>query len=80
MTEIKERFVEVCPNDDVCDFTRDEIIKGCSIAFRIIGYDPNDLDGAVDKAWDYFEKEIPTGQDYGLGEFAYDVWRLDHEQ
>ena len=71
--EVYDRFKEVCPVRNPCDMTVDELLRDTNVAFKIIGYDPNNLDKSVADV--YIEKDH-----IHLYDFIYDVWRFDNEQ
>ena len=67
---IKARFMEICPAEKVADMTPDDVDVAVNVAFKIIGYSPKNLKGAIDRANAVSESEW-------LYQFIYDVWRLD---
>ena len=67
---VLNRFREICPVANVTDLTSDELKKACNIAFKIIGYEPSDFDGSVEKASE-------QSQFNDLCDFIWDVWRVD---
>lgn len=67
---VKARFMEICPAEKVEDMTPDDVELSVKVAFKIIGYSPKNLNGAIDRANAVSESEW-------LYQFIYDVWRLD---
>lgn len=68
---MKARLQEVVPSDNLQSMSPSDVEKAVRVAFRIVGYVPNDFQKAVDNAWG---KSTATE----LWEFVYDVWRLDN--
>ena len=68
---VYERLKEVCPLRNPEDMTRDELLRDSNVAFKIIGYSPQDLEKVVTLV--YTEKNHVH-----LYEFVYEVWRLDN--
>ena len=70
--EVYSRLKEICPVRNLDDMTLTELLKDTNVAFKIIGYSPNNLTGNVNRV--FIEKDH-----IHLYDFIYDVWRLDHE-
>lgn len=67
---IHKRFKEVCPVERIDMMPVDEVIKSIHVAFKIIGYTPNNFDKALDCAYE------TSHSDY-LADYIFDVWRCD---
>ena len=68
---VRDRLLEICPQKNLGILTMDEIKKSCNVAFKIIGYEPVNLDESIVKS-DYTDDTM-------LWEFIYEVWRIDNE-
>jgi len=68
---ILARMEEICPNELVDDKSFDELMKDVNVSFKIIGYDPSNLEVATKRALD---KIGHKGELYRL---CYNAWRLD---
>lgn len=64
------RLMEICPAEKVADMSPDDVDTAVNVAFKIIGYTPKNLGGAIDRANAVSKSEW-------LYEFIFDVWRLD---
>ena len=67
---VKARLEEICPNQNLSEIDVIEAEKSCMIAFKIIGYVPEDFDKSFKKAWESSDAEL-------LSEFVFDVWRCN---
>lgn len=67
---VRERFREICPNIEIKDMTRIQVEESCKVAFKIIGYFPQNFDTVFDETWGNHDLEY-------LYQFVYEVWRLD---
>ena len=65
---VKARLLDVCPNKSIKGMDVLEVEKGVRLAFKIIGYLPENFDDDFSKTWGSSSVET-------LGEFAYEVWR-----
>ena len=68
---IYERLREICPDEDISSKSVEDLIKDSNVAFKIIGYEPQNLDAAVKKVYDKVDK------DTRLYAFIYKVWSWD---
>ena len=68
---IYERLREICPDEDISSKSVEDLIKDSNVAFKIIGYEPQNLDVAVKKVYDKVDK------DTRLYSFIYQVWSWD---
>ena len=64
------RLMEICPAEKVADMSPDNVDTAVNVAFKIIGYTPKNLGGAIDRA-------NAKSKSKWLYQFIYDVWRLD---
>ena len=64
------RLEEICPMKNTDTMTFDELVKDCNVAFKIIGYDPKNLEKSVKYVFE--NCDIPI-----LFEFIYEVWLHD---
>lgn len=72
MSEVmKARLQEVVPSDSLQSMSPSDVEKAVRVAFRIVGYVPNNFQKAIDDAWG----ESTATE---LWEFVYDVWGLDN--
>ena len=69
---VLNRFREVCPVANVSDLSSDSLKKACHIAFKIIGFEPSDFDGSLERANRYSKSQ-------DLCDFIWDVWRIDND-
>ena len=67
---IFNRFVDVCPEKKIEDMSDEELLKAVKVAFDIIGYNPINLE----KAMDFINK---TANVEYLSEYVYFVWEAD---
>ena len=68
-----DRFQEICPEKTLKNLSVEDLKNDTNVAFKIIGYDPVDLDGNVSIV-------AESGKSFeNLAEFIYEVWRLDCE-
>ena len=67
-----ERFNEICPLQKVSDMSLKDLISDCNVAFKIIGYEPKNLEDTVRRV--YLDEDIEY-----FSTFAYLVWRHDNE-
>ena len=44
---VYNRLKEICPDKDTTIMTFEELVKDCNVAFKIIGYDPKNLEKSV---------------------------------
>lgn len=65
---VRDRLIEVCPNESIKEMDILEVEKGVRLAFKIIGYLPENFGDDFSKTWGSSTVET-------LGEFAYEVWR-----
>ena len=65
------RFKEICPPKTVQDMSFKELLNDTNVAFKIIGYTPNDFEKNVYKI--YIDMNHQK-----LYDFIYDVWRVDN--
>ena len=65
-----DRLREICPDKAVADMSISELKEDCHVAFEIIGYNPIDLDTAVEEV--YVNHDIKH-----LYEFIFRVWSVD---
>jgi len=70
---ILARMEEICPNELVVNKSVDELMKDVNVSFKIIGYEPSNLEKATKQALD---KIGHKGELYRL---CYNAWRLDDE-
>lgn len=67
---VRDRLKEICPDECIDDLSFSEIIEDCNVAFKIIGYNPQNLHDSV--------KEIYVNENItSLWEFVYRVWEVD---
>ena len=64
---IYNRLKEICPSKNIQDMSIQDLICDCNIAFKIIGYSPENLEESV--------IENLQDKDMDLYEFIYSVWR-----
>lgn len=62
------RFRDICPVENMEDVDVIEARKSVDIAFKIIGYFPENLDNVFRKTWETSEADV-------LSDFIYEVWR-----
>ena len=67
---IRDRLNDVCPVKKINEMTSDELLKAVNVAFEVIGYNPIDLEEAMD----YINK---TSNAEMLSEYVYFVWEAD---
>ena len=67
---VGSRLREVCPPTKFCEMDIDEVEQSTRVAFKIIGYKPQNFSDSFRKSWETFEGEM-------LWEFIFDVWRKD---
>lgn len=67
---VRERLREVCPTERVSEKDIIEVKRDCRVAFRIIGYIPENFDDAFQKTWESSDAD-------DLCDFVFDVWRND---
>ena len=70
---ILNRMEEICPNELVDNKSVDELMRDVNVSFKIIGYEPSNLEEATKQALD---KIGHKGELYRL---CYNAWRLDDE-
>lgn len=68
--EVYNRFKEIVPVKRLDEMTGTDIFKSVDIAFKIIGYSPNNLEESIKVA-----EESSTA--LSLFEFIYDVYEVD---
>lgn len=68
---IYERFREICPDEDISQKSIEDLVKDCNVAFKIVGYEPNNLEEVVRKIYDKSDK------DTRLYSFIFKVWEWD---
>ena len=67
---VRGRLEEICPIKNTEDMSVNELIHDCRIAFKIIGYNPKNLERVV--------KDVYLNNDIlNLYEFVFEVWRND---
>lgn len=69
-TIVYGRLEEVCPTKNTENMTFNELVNDCNVAFKIIGYDPKNLEKSVKDVFENYN--IPI-----LFEFIYQVWLND---
>lgn len=69
--ELFYRFEEICPVKLIDESTLDELISDCNVAFKIVGYEPDNLEESA--RWVYLNMDNKI-----LFHFVYSVWRCDH--
>lgn len=67
---VRVRLMEICPAEKVVDMSPDDVELSVKVAFKIIGYSPKNLKGAIDRA-------NAVSKSKWLYQFIYDIWRLD---
>ena len=67
---VKDRLKEICPDENIKDLSISEIKEDCNVAFKIIGYNPQNLDKTVEEI--YVNEDIEP-----LYEFIFKVWEAD---
>lgn len=67
---VKNRLQEICPLEKMEDMDILEAEKNCNVAFKIIGYEPNDFEESLRKVWESSTSEY-------LCDFVYEVWEVD---
>ena len=65
---VRNRLKEVCPEERFSEMDIDEVEKATRVAFKIIGYNPENFSDAFRKSWESFE-------DDELWKFIFLVWR-----
>lgn len=68
--EVYNRFKEIVPVKRLDEMTPSEIDESINIAFKIIGYSPNNLKKSLEEA--IYESEAVS-----LFQFIYDVYEVD---
>ena len=69
---VKERLRDICPRENVSNMDVIEVEKATNVAFKIIGYNPENFDDDFRKSWENSDAVM-------LWEFIFDVWRNGHE-
>lgn len=69
--EVFNRLEEICPVKLVDEVNLDELISDCNVAFKIIGYEPENLVESAE--WVYLNMDNKI-----LSHFVYSVWRCDY--
>jgi len=64
------RLKEICPDEDMTEKSLNDLIKDTNVAFKIIGYNPENLEESVKKT--YLNNDFEN-----LYEFIFEVWRVD---
>ena len=67
---VRDRLKEICPDEHIQDLSISELKEDCNVAFKIIGYEPKNLDETVDKVYMDYDFE-------NLYEFIFKVWEMD---
>ena len=67
---VYERLKEICPDENISELSISEIKEDCNVAFKIIGYNPENLDKTVDEIYTNYDIEP-------LYEFIFKVWEED---
>ena len=67
---IRDRLNEVCPVERIENMTDDDILRAVNVAFEIIGYNPINLEEAME----YINNTSNAGM---LSEYIYEVWEAD---
>lgn len=71
MSEIvRARLEEVCPVQKIKDMSYGEIVKSTNVAFKIIGYEPINLEEAMSYINNTSDVEM-------LSDYIYEVWEAD---
>lgn len=65
-----DRLEEICPDEDMDSKSLNDLIKDTNVAFKIIGYNPENLEESVKKT--YLNHDFEN-----LYEFIFEVWRQD---
>ena len=65
---VKARLIDIYPNKSIKGMDVLEVEKDVRLAFKIIGYLPENFGDDFSKTWGSSSAET-------LGEFAYEVWR-----
>ena len=69
---IKDRIYEIAPDEDITIFSEDQLVKECNVAFKIIGYEPNNLENSVSEVFK------STHKSSNLADFILSVWLVDN--
>lgn len=69
---IHDRIYEIAPKKDISNFSVDQLVKECNVAFQIIGYEPKNLENSVREVFKSSHK--PSG----LPDFIISVWLIDN--
>ena len=69
-TIVYGRLEEIYPFKNTDNMTIEELVKDCNVAFKIIGYDPKNLEKSVKYVFE--NCDIPI-----LFEFIFEVWKND---
>lgn len=73
---VRDRLLEICPEKNLENLSREDLKNDTNVAFKIIGYEPVDLGTNVSTVAD----ELCNGKSFdSLAEFIYEVWRIDYE-
>ena len=67
---VSDRLRDICPVKNISDMSISEIKEDCNIAFKIIGYNPRNLNRTVEEI--YMNEDIEP-----LWRFIYRVWEVD---
>lgn len=71
MSEVmKARLKEICPDKKVSEMTSDELLKAVNVAFEVVGYEPIDIEEAMEYINNTSDAEM-------LSEYVYLVWEAD---
>ncbi len=71
---VKRRLVDICPDETVDSKSLDELVSDCNIAFKIIGYNPINLEKTVERVSKKLER---VEWDHSLATFIFQVWSDD---
>ena len=69
---IRNRIFEIAPKKDISNFSRDQLVKECNVTFKIIGYEPKNLENSVGEVFNSSQK--PSN----LADFISGVWLIDN--
>jgi len=71
---IRDRIYEIAPDEEITVFSEDQLIKECNVAFKIIGYEPKNLENSVSEVFK------STYKSSNLADFILGVWLVDNAQ
>ena len=67
---IRDRLNDVCPVERIEDMTDEDILRAVNVAFDIIGYNPINLEEAMEYINNTSNVEM-------LSDYIYEVWEAD---